>query len=126
MNQQNFEPGPFRESLLTGPGFQEMFRSMKVNLQVTNVMEDQNHPGRPRIYFLGAVADPSPSTSTINGYVCMTDDDQIRWHFVRKLLGPSDDRQLIHAYRSRENKVKRFGGSFIDSCCNSKPLKQAL
>ncbi|KAJ3907882.1 hypothetical protein F5879DRAFT_986063 [Lentinula edodes] len=81
-NIPNSEPGPFRESLLTGPGFQEMFRSMKVNLQVTNVKEDPNHPGRPRIYFLGAITDPSPSTSTINGYVCMTDDDQIRWHFV--------------------------------------------
>ncbi|KAJ4477280.1 hypothetical protein J3R30DRAFT_3657755 [Lentinula aciculospora] len=80
-NIHNPQTGRYRDSLLTGPDFVEMFRSMKVNLQVTNVKEDPNHPGRPRIYFLGAIVEPS-GTSTINGYVCMTDDDQIRWHFV--------------------------------------------
>ncbi|KAJ3744490.1 hypothetical protein DFH05DRAFT_1525539 [Lentinula detonsa] len=81
-NIPSIETGGFRESLLTGPAFQEMFRSMKLTLQVTSVKEDPNHPGRPRIYFLGAIAEPSNGSSTINGYVCMTDDNQIRWHFV--------------------------------------------
>ncbi|KAJ3777165.1 hypothetical protein FB446DRAFT_718883 [Lentinula raphanica] len=76
------ETGGLRVSLLADPIFQEMFRSMTVRLQVTNVKEDPNHPGRPRIYFLGAVEQSPDGSPTINGYVCMTDDDQIRWHFV--------------------------------------------
>ncbi|KIK61784.1 hypothetical protein GYMLUDRAFT_224887 [Collybiopsis luxurians FD-317 M1] len=74
------DTGEPRTSLLTGPDFQEMFRSMQVTLKVTKTREDPNHPGRPQIYFIGVVAEPS--TSVINGYVCMTDDDYIRWHFV--------------------------------------------
>ncbi|KAF9066455.1 hypothetical protein BDP27DRAFT_1227533 [Rhodocollybia butyracea] len=69
-----------RTSLLTGAGFQEMFRSMQVTFQVTNIKEDPKHPGRPQIYFVGVVGEPS--ATTMNGYVCMTDDNQIRWHFV--------------------------------------------
>ncbi|KAJ3714166.1 hypothetical protein C8R42DRAFT_726657 [Lentinula raphanica] len=79
---QDPETGGLRVSLLADPIFQEMFRSMTVRLQVTNVKEDPNHPGRPRIYFLGAVEQSPDGSPTINGYVCMTDDEQIRWHFV--------------------------------------------
>ncbi|KAF5387357.1 hypothetical protein D9757_005749 [Collybiopsis confluens] len=69
-----------RSLLLTGPAFREMFRSMQVTLKVTKAKEDPKHPGRPRIYFVGVVAEPS--TSIIHGYVEMTDDNHIRWHFV--------------------------------------------
>ncbi|KAK7462378.1 hypothetical protein VKT23_007977 [Stygiomarasmius scandens] len=72
------EPGD--NTFITDPNFRELFRTLEVKLHVTRTVPDKKHPGRPQIYFVGVMA--APSTSIMNGYVKLTDDDQIRWHFV--------------------------------------------
>ena len=57
-----------------------MFRSLNVKLCVAGTEEDPLHPTRPVIHFFGEMHDPS--TSTMTGWVKMTTDRQVRWHFV--------------------------------------------
>jgi hypothetical protein len=64
--------------------FREVFSSLDVELYVTQTCADPDHPTRPRIYFFGEMADPS--TSTLNGWVQMTPDDHVQWHFVSSAL----------------------------------------
>lgn len=57
-----------------------MFRRLEVNLHVTRVANDPDHPGRPIIGFVGEMR--APSTSTMYGCVQLTDDKHIKWQFV--------------------------------------------
>ncbi|KAE9403237.1 hypothetical protein BT96DRAFT_1082018 [Gymnopus androsaceus JB14] len=68
------------KSVLARPDSEDVMRTIQLTVQVTHVKADPKHPGRPKIYFVGVIADPS--TATLNGHVRMTDDDEIRWSFV--------------------------------------------
>ena len=66
-------------SIFSDPGFVEIFRTIKVEMRVLSVEPDAQHPTRPRIHFAGNIN----NHATMVGYVCVTPDDRIRWHFVR-------------------------------------------
>ncbi|ESK86935.1 f-box domain-containing protein [Moniliophthora roreri MCA 2997] len=72
-------------SILAGASFQEVFRTMAIQLHVTKVVHDDKHPTRPVIFFGGQIA--GPINTIMSGSVRLTDDDQIRWHFVSGELG---------------------------------------
>ncbi|TFK68962.1 hypothetical protein BDN72DRAFT_797050 [Pluteus cervinus] len=74
------ESEPLDTSTFERPDFVEVFRTLEIHIRVTRTLYDQRHPNRPTIYFVGAMGDPS--TSTINGRVQMTPDNQVQWHFV--------------------------------------------
>lgn len=67
-------------SLFEDPEFREEFRSLRATLSVSKIRPDPDHPTRPIIDFYGEMV--APSTSTMHGYVQMTKDNQIHWHFV--------------------------------------------
>ena len=50
-------------------------------MRVLSTEDEPDHPGRPRINFGGSI-DGTGSTATIVGYVKVTPDEQIRWHFT--------------------------------------------
>ena len=62
------------------PDFQEVFRSLDVNLYLKRTEADPAHPTTPVLYFFGEML--APSTSTMTGRVRMSVDNQIQWHFV--------------------------------------------
>ncbi|KAI0715635.1 hypothetical protein C8T65DRAFT_643498 [Cerioporus squamosus] len=80
-NFNNNDDDPLYTDIFDGEDFVEVFRSIYVDLRVLSTEEDPDHPGRPRINFGGTV-DGTGSTATIVGYVKVTPDDQIRYHFT--------------------------------------------
>jgi hypothetical protein len=77
--------------MFENPDFSEVFRSLDIEIRVLETNHDENHPSRPRIHFAGTMGDQS----TMNGWVQMTPDDQIRWHFVRAIRLSSQCRFII-------------------------------
>ena len=68
-------------ALFDDPEFMEIFRSFFVELHVMSSEDDPEHPGYPRIHFGGTMN----VQATMFGYVRLTPDNQIRWHFVSKI-----------------------------------------
>jgi len=64
------------------PDFRELFRIIEVSFRVISTEYDPAHPTRPKINFAGEVQD----NHTMVGYVELTPDDQLRWHFVSDVL----------------------------------------
>lgn len=62
------------------PDFREVFRSLEVKLYLVRTEPDPAHPTTPILHFLGEMQ--GGSTSTMNGRVSMTVDNQVQWHFV--------------------------------------------
>ena len=79
---QTSDTAPLYDQIFDDPDFVEMFRSIVVELRVLGTEEDPAHPDRPRINFGGSL----DGNAIIVGFVHVTPDDQIRWHFVRRLL----------------------------------------
>ncbi|KAI0372338.1 hypothetical protein BV20DRAFT_964483 [Pilatotrama ljubarskyi] len=77
-NFNSSDTEPLRTEIFEDPDFVEVFRSLYVELRVLGVEEDPEHPGRPRINFGGSVE----GHAIFVGYVKVTPDDQIRWHFT--------------------------------------------
>ena len=75
---------PLNPSIFEASNFREVFRSLDVELCVTKTSIDPDHPTRPKIYFFGEMGDTS--SSMMNGWVQMTPDDQVQWHFVSAIL----------------------------------------
>ncbi|KAI0335715.1 hypothetical protein GY45DRAFT_1316414 [Cubamyces sp. BRFM 1775] len=69
---------PLHMEIFDDPDFVEVFRSIYVDLRVLGTEEDPGHPGRPRINFGGSL----DGHAVFVGYVKVTPDDQIRWHFT--------------------------------------------
>lgn len=57
---------------------QETFSAIDIFFRVINVEEDPDHPARPIINYVGEM----DGNFSIVGYVKLTPDNQIRWHFV--------------------------------------------
>ena len=71
---------PVDTSMFEDPEFREVYRSLEVNLYVDRTEPDPAHPTKPVIYFWGEMQ--TQSSSTMNGRVKMSVDNQIQWHFV--------------------------------------------
>ncbi|RPD77628.1 hypothetical protein L226DRAFT_458664 [Lentinus tigrinus ALCF2SS1-7] len=87
-NFNNNDEEPLHTAIFDDPEFVEVFRSISVDLRVLSTEEDSDHPGRPRINFGGSI-DGTANTATIVGYVKVTPDDEIRWHFTSGENGSS-------------------------------------
>jgi hypothetical protein len=55
-----------------------------VQFYVTSTEHDPAHPTHPKINFAGELNE----RYTMRGYVNLTPDDQIRWHFVSRQCVP--------------------------------------
>ncbi|KAF7422455.1 hypothetical protein PC9H_010611 [Pleurotus ostreatus] len=85
-NVQTEETNPLDPSFFESPMFREVFRSMTVKLKVTAI--DPSIDGRrPTIHFTGGMGDPASGSMT--GFVEMTSEAAIRWHFVSGEAGNS-------------------------------------
>ncbi|CCL99733.1 uncharacterized protein FIBRA_01755 [Fibroporia radiculosa] len=71
------DTGPMHTAIFDDPDFVEIFRCMDVELRVISTEADPNHPTRPKINFVGT----ANTNATMVGYVKITPDNQIRWHF---------------------------------------------
>jgi len=61
-----------------------MFEALPdIQFHVTSTEYDPAHPTRPKINFSGELND-----YIMKGYVNLTPDDQIRWHFVSRQCVP--------------------------------------
>ncbi|KAH9851741.1 hypothetical protein C2E23DRAFT_828981 [Lenzites betulinus] len=69
---------PLRNEVFEDPNFDEVFRSIYVELRVLGTEADPDHPGRPRINFGGSL----DGHAIFVGSVRLTPDNQIRWHFT--------------------------------------------
>ncbi|PIL22716.1 hypothetical protein GSI_15409 [Ganoderma sinense ZZ0214-1] len=76
---------PLDTEIFDHPDFVEVYRSIYVELSVLGTEEDPDHPGRPRINFGGSI----DGNAVIVGYVKVTPDDQIHWHFTSGEQGNS-------------------------------------
>lgn len=76
---------PLIADIFDDPDFVEVFRSIYVEISVLGIEEDRDHPGRPRINFGGSI----DGNAVIVGYVKVTPDDQVRWHFTSGEQGNS-------------------------------------
>ncbi|KAJ8483358.1 hypothetical protein ONZ51_g4756 [Trametes cubensis] len=77
-NFNSSDTEPLHTEIFDDPDFIEVFRSIYVDLRVMGTEEDPDHPGRPRINFGGSL----DGHAIFVGYVKVTPDDQIRWHFT--------------------------------------------
>lgn len=64
--------------MFESPDFVEIYRTMQVDVKVTQIEHDPDNATRPRIMFKGSVG----GVHTMVGTVQMTPDDQIKWRFV--------------------------------------------
>jgi len=64
-------------SIFEDPDFVEIFRSIEVKLRVLSTEYDPAHPKRPKINFAGSIE----NHATMVGWIKLTPDDEIRWHF---------------------------------------------
>ncbi|GJF00321.1 hypothetical protein PsYK624_166060 [Phanerochaete sordida] len=66
-----------KTALFERPDFAEVFGGLNVHLKLARTEHDPEHPTRPILHFTGE----SKTGTTMAGYVCVTSDDNIRWHF---------------------------------------------
>lgn len=69
---------PLDHSIFEEGELQETFSAVDIFFRVINVEQDPDHPTRPKINYVGEM----DGNFSIVGYVKLTPDDQIRWHFV--------------------------------------------
>ncbi|KAG0704455.1 hypothetical protein DFH29DRAFT_911428 [Suillus ampliporus] len=72
------EDEPLDVTIFEDEELQETFSAVDIFFRVINVEKDPDHPTRPIINYVGEM----DGNFTIVGYVKLTPDDQIRWHFV--------------------------------------------
>ncbi|KAI6014718.1 hypothetical protein BKA83DRAFT_4087848 [Pisolithus microcarpus] len=70
--------GPLDTSVFEGDNVPEMHASVTMYFRVIGIEPDPDHPTRPRINYAGE----HDSEFSVIGYVKLTPDDQIRWHYV--------------------------------------------
>lgn len=72
------EDEPLDQAIFEDGELQETFSAVDIFFRVINVEQDPDHPTRPKINYVGEM----DGNFSIVGYVKLTPDDQIRWHFV--------------------------------------------
>ncbi|KIY71533.1 hypothetical protein CYLTODRAFT_487135 [Cylindrobasidium torrendii FP15055 ss-10] len=58
----------------------DVCRAIDINVRVLSASHDPRHPRHPRLTFGGHLG-ISMSATTVSGYVTMTDEGYVRWHF---------------------------------------------
>ncbi|EGN94026.1 hypothetical protein SERLA73DRAFT_171860 [Serpula lacrymans var. lacrymans S7.3] len=76
-NYDQANQGELNYSVFEGE-FEETYRTVDVYFRVINVEPDPAHPTRPVINYVGEM----DGHFTVMGWVKLTPDNQIRWHFV--------------------------------------------
>ncbi|KAG6854297.1 hypothetical protein C0991_008546 [Blastosporella zonata] len=71
--------GNLDTTIFEAPDFGEVFRTLNVTVTMASTIPDPSHPKRPIIHFTGVMVG---STSSMNGTVQMTADDQVQWRFA--------------------------------------------
>ncbi|TFK52690.1 hypothetical protein OE88DRAFT_1658096 [Heliocybe sulcata] len=71
---------PLDTSVFANPEFVEVFRSITVHMRVLSTEANPDHPHRPRIYFAGEIE--AGADHVMNGWVGVTEEGVVRWHFV--------------------------------------------
>ncbi|KZT19986.1 hypothetical protein NEOLEDRAFT_1182915 [Neolentinus lepideus HHB14362 ss-1] len=71
---------PLDTGVFANPEFVEVFRSIIVHMRILSTEPNPAHPSRPRIYFAGEIE--AGASHVMNGWVAITDEGVIRWHFV--------------------------------------------
>lgn len=72
------EDEPLDHTIFEDGELEETFSAVDIFFRVINVEQDPDHPTRPKINYVGEM----DGNFSIVGYVKLTPDDQIRWHFV--------------------------------------------
>lgn len=76
-------------------------------MRVLSTEPDPDHPTRPKINFAGSI----DNHATMVGWLKVTPDNQIRWHFVSGFSSEfALSSTLIHATRNLENRAGHYGG----------------
>ncbi|KIJ64607.1 hypothetical protein HYDPIDRAFT_28541 [Hydnomerulius pinastri MD-312] len=78
------ENEPLDTSILEGA--EEAYSSINIYFRVTDVEPDPDHPTRPKINYIGEME----GSFTLVGFVKLTADDQVWWHF-----GAGNDNQSV-------------------------------
>lgn len=68
---------PLQVTIFEDPEFVEICRSRNVVMRVLSTEPDPDHPTRPKINFAGSI----DNHATMVGWLKVTPDNQIRWHF---------------------------------------------
>jgi hypothetical protein len=94
------------------PDFEEAFQSFNVRLNVTSVEPDPVHPGHPKLHFRGEMFH---GMSSMTGYVELTAEQFVRWHFVSglALLISDRDTNLANDFRCRGKADRQCGGETL-------------
>ncbi|KAL4261698.1 F-box domain-containing protein [Pleurotus pulmonarius] len=85
-NLQTEETNPLDPAFFESQTFREVFRSMAVKLKVVKIVPSVGGQ-RPTIHFTGGMGDPT--TGSMTGFVEMTSEANVRWHFVSGEAGNS-------------------------------------
>jgi len=83
--------GPLRRGVFEDPEFVEAFTVLEMHFRVTSTERDDDHPTRPIIHFAGTTND---SHAEMEGWVKLTPEGNIRWHFVSNQVWSSEGIQV--------------------------------
>ncbi|KAG2046576.1 hypothetical protein BDR06DRAFT_964924 [Suillus hirtellus] len=72
------EDEPLDHTIFEDGELEETFSAVDIFFRVINVERDPDHPTRPKINYVGEM----DGNFSIVGYVKLTPDHQVRWHFV--------------------------------------------
>lgn len=72
---------PPNKAIFEDPNFDEAYHTLTVDMFIKSFEPDPKHPDYPKINFGGQLSNAGASSMT--GYVEMTHEEHIRWHFVR-------------------------------------------
>ncbi|KAK7681650.1 hypothetical protein QCA50_015384 [Cerrena zonata] len=68
---------PLDTTLFEDPDFIEIYRKITIKFHLVRSEPDPEHPTRPKLFIEGGLG----GTPQMNGWIAMTPDDQVRWHF---------------------------------------------
>lgn len=64
--------------MFDNPGFIEIYRKITIKFRLVRSEPDPNYPTRPKLFIHGGIG----GDSQMNGWIAMTPDQNVRWHFV--------------------------------------------
>lgn len=106
------ETNPLDPAFFESQTFREVFRSMAVKLKVVKIAPSVGGQ-RPTIHFTGGMGDPT--TGSMTGFVEMTPESNVRWHFVSVLATCNSGVYPLARgiNRSPGKRVIAYGGGLI-------------
>lgn len=106
------EEAPLRIEIFQDPLFTEVFRTLHIKIKLVSAERDPDHPTRPKLLWKGAIS----GTHVMSGWVRVTPDNHIRWHFVSWLISRLSRWEPLltkmSLYRCLASQVNPCGGTF--------------